>query len=269
MQTRPPGRSLTLAIAFLLAFAAADGQAQPVRINFEGLSGMSYVSGTPVPASARLSNQLDTTYGAIFSSDGAAPYVAVVTLGAGHATSGTNGIAPVTNDGVSYRTPLRVTFVLPYAPSVPAVTDFVSIRGDLQATGQAPVTLRAFSIDGALLGSVSRVDSQPVILSVTNAGIHSILVSELDTVAYDDLRFSLPTPPTPAHPVEVGIALACVQVSWSSRINQQYQVQYSSALTSNSWVNLGMPVAGNGTTNTLIDDVLGQARRFYRVVEVP
>ena len=68
--------------------------------------------------------------------------------------------------------------------------------------------------------------------------------------------------------VTVAIEVATVQVSWNSETNRQYQFQYSSALTSNTWVNLNAPVRGNGSNNVVIDSVSGQSRKFYRVVRL-
>jgi hypothetical protein len=58
-------------------------------------------------------------------------------------------------------------------------------------------------------------------------------------------------------------------ISWNSESNRQYQVQYSSLLTSNSWANLGSPVTATGTNSTLTDAGALQTRRFYRVVQIP
>jgi hypothetical protein len=56
-----------------------------------------------------------------------------------------------------------------------------------------------------------------------------------------------------------------VRVSWNSESNQQYQLQYSSTLTSNSWVNLNQPIQGNGSNTTVADPILTQGQRFYRI----
>ena len=73
-------------------------------IDFESMSAMSYLSGYPIPEAARLSNQLANTDGIIFSSG--APYVAVD----------------------------------PQNPELPAITDSVSVRGDLWADSGSNVT---------------------------------------------------------------------------------------------------------------------------------
>ena len=46
-----------------------------------------------------------------------------------------------------------------------------------------------------------------------------------------------------------------VEFCWNSVSNRNYQVQYRSALTTNTWTNLGSPVAGNGATNCIAHKV--------------
>lgn len=146
---------LALAAVTVLGWAAPPAKADTVT--FDSLSAMaSASSGTAVPASARLSDQL-LGLGVRFSSS--ADYVAVLNLGSGHATSGTNGIGGVNSNGqLSYGSPVRVSFFLPSDPSMPAVTDFVSIRGDLRPA-PGTITLQAFDINGNLLGSVTQQDT--------------------------------------------------------------------------------------------------------------
>jgi hypothetical protein len=62
------------------------------------------------------------------------------------------------------------------------------------------------------------------------------------------------------------IRVATVDVCWAGLTNQLYQVQYSSTLTTNTWVDLGNPMVGNGA-NCVTDAVRDIERRFYRVVD--
>jgi hypothetical protein len=57
-----------------------------------------------------------------------------------------------------------------------------------------------------------------------------------------------------------------VEIDWQSQTNRFYQVQYVTSVNSNSWLNLGDPILGNGSTNRLFDSILGQPRKFYRVL---
>lgn len=73
----------------------------------------------------------------------------------------------------------------------------------------------------------------------------------------------------PGPPPLLAIEVSQVRVCWSSETNTLYQVQYRSDLTSNLWTDLGAALPGTGTTICILDAVLGQERRFYRVVETP
>jgi len=67
-----------------------------------------------VPVAAQLSEQLLRSHGVVFTSESGMPYVAVVNLGLGHATSGTNGMGGVdAQNRLQYTTPVRANFFLP------------------------------------------------------------------------------------------------------------------------------------------------------------
>jgi hypothetical protein len=184
-------------------FVAGQARAELIVIDFEGLSAMTFISGNPIPPSARLSDAFLFTHGVKFSSG--SPYVAVVDLGVGHATSGTNGIGGSTPTGVltyDRQFPIVVSFFDPSDPSMPAVTDFVSVRGDLQGSGQS-ITLNAFDVDGNLIASFTTTDDGGATLSVSAPGIHSVqFLGTQDVVggvALDDLTFNRVTPAGPPH----------------------------------------------------------------------
>lgn len=58
-------------------------------------------------------------------------------------------------------------------------------------------------------------------------------------------------------------------ISWNSESNLQYQVQYSSLLTSNSWFNLGSSVTATSTNSNVTDLGATNLARFYRIVRLP
>ena len=208
--------------AVLSLLLAVSGYGQPVTVDFESFSGMSFFGGTPVPGSAQLSNHLLSSHGLLFSSDSASPFVAVVALGANHATSGINGIGGIDNSGrLSYGTALRIGFFMPSNPALPAATDFVSIRGDLIANGDHAVTLQAFDVNGGLLGSMTQIDSQPWTLSFAGAGIHSIHLSQApvaSSAAFDDLTFNpLVAVPEPSVVALLSIGAVAMAGSFCSR----------------------------------------------------
>jgi hypothetical protein len=142
-----------------LAFGAAT-TAAAIVIDFEGLPSMPVVAGAPIPDPAKLSDQFLASDGVSFSSG--APYVAVVELGPNHATSGVNGIAGSTPDGRLWYEPIypvRARFFFPADPSQLAVTDYISLRGDLEGDSGGTVTLNAYDPSGNLVGSVKVPDS--------------------------------------------------------------------------------------------------------------
>jgi len=182
----------------ILMFAAGQARAELMIIDFEGFGTMPFFDvQNPIPPHARLSDAFLFTHGVRFSSG--SPFVAVVDLGVGHATSGTNGIGGSTPTGVltyDRNFPIVVTFFEPSNPSSPAVTDFVSVRGDLHGEGQS-ITLNAFDVDGNLIVSFTTTNVDGVTLSVSAPGIHSVQfigTEDEHGVALDDLTFNSVTP---------------------------------------------------------------------------
>lgn len=166
-------------------------------ITFEGIPGvvaMSPANGTPVPLNARLSTELQASNGVSFSSIGG--YVAVANLGLGRAATPPNGIGGVDSSNLlNYNAPVVITFSMPGSPSTPAITDFVSIRGDLSATlGSA--TMEAFDVSGSLIGSAtSGVGAGGVMLSISIPNMHSVRLTQTQAdIAFDNLRFNALSP---------------------------------------------------------------------------
>ena len=66
------------------------------------------------------------------------------------------------------------------------------------------------------------------------------------------------------------IRVSEVEVCWNATSNRNYQVQYRPTITTNSWTDLGLPVAGKGSINCITDKVpVGRPQRFYRVITLP
>jgi hypothetical protein len=204
MQVRARARvRLWVLVAGLLVLVAQRASGDNVVIDFEEFYGMFSWAGEPIPEGARLSDQLADTYGVVFSSG--APYVAVVALPEGAAPSGTNAIGGATPDGIltyDRAWPVVFTFVDPENPTLPATTDFVSVRGDLWGDSGMDVILNAYDIDGHLVDSNQQYDSGGETLTVTGPAIHRVeFLGSYDTrgVALDDLTFSPVEHPVPVN----------------------------------------------------------------------
>jgi hypothetical protein len=91
------------------------------------------------------------------------------------------------------------------------------------------------------------------------------LDSSTQTVATDLLLDAVSVAAGPLATIEVSEVAIC----WVGSTNRTYQVQYASGLATNTWVNVGSPVQGTGTSTCVHDAVLGQERRFYHVVPLP
>jgi len=71
-------------------------------------------------------------------------------------------------------------------------------------------------------------------------------------------------------PSALSIRCSEVELCWQSATNVTYQVQYQSALTSGEWVDLGVPIVGDGSRKCVTDAIReGEPRRFYRTVAAP
>lgn len=174
----------------LLATALA---AQTTLVTFEepGLVAMSNSPGSAIPVASRLTNQLLASKGVLFSSTGG--YAGVVVHGA-NTPSVPNIIGGSRANGLlDYREPIEVRFFDPANPTVPAVTNWVQIRGDLSALGSGTVTMNIYGTSGLLLGSVTDTDNHPGVgprLTFAAAGIHRIVFSGTSgTVGFDNLEF--------------------------------------------------------------------------------
>ena len=182
----PTWRSALSTAGMLVVASTANAQ---TTVNFEGFVGMPNSPGSAVPAPSQLSTQLLAS-GVRFSS--LSDYIAVVVLGAGHATSGTLGIGGTTASGtLSYAAPIRVSFWDPANSATKGVTNFVQIRGDLIPIS-GTITMRVFDPLGALLATVTLPDGGGTTLTYNGANVHSVEITGTSaTVAFDDLQFGV------------------------------------------------------------------------------
>lgn len=78
----------------------------------------------------------------------------------------------------------------------------------------------------------------------------------------DDISFQILPSPSIAAGQDASHA---IQLSWTAYQGASYQPQYRTNLSTGSWINLGSPVAGTGSTVS-ITNAPGAAPRYYRVV---
>jgi hypothetical protein len=91
--------------------------------------------------------------------------------------------------------------------------------------------------------------------------VDSNLVFVGNDFALDDLSFSAVTNEV------AGIEIyPAVEIIWGSAPDAFYQVQYSTSLNTNRWVNLGQAVQSDASTTHVFDSTRGQPHKFYRVL---
>ena len=79
-------------------------------------------------------------------------------------------------------------------------------------------------------------------------------------------------PQHPLHPRHGLLSVRCSQMElcWPSTTNYTYQLQYKYAATTNRWLNLGIPIAGNGGNICVTDAIAAdQPQRLYRLYTLP
>ncbi len=170
----------------------------PTLINFDNLPAMVPGSGI-IPVADRLSNQL-ANEGVTFSTAMGADYVPVV--GPSDAVSPPNQIwLATTGNTLVLSLPYYavINFVDPSNPSVDAVTNFVSIRGDVNGSSNT-LTMEAFNVDGDLIGTDTQPDTGGETVSVSTPGIQSVHIimstpqGQVGGIGLDNLMFDPPVP---------------------------------------------------------------------------
>jgi hypothetical protein len=147
--------------------------------------------------------------------------------------------------------PTNAAAVFPYLPN---------------GTNFTPGLKQAFFIGDGLTGTGSGMKQSFVV----PAGATRLFLGSADTVGWSNNYGSFSVTVTVEAPPTLTIRVSQVEVCWNSLTNSNYQLQYQSDLTTNTWVDLGATVPGNGTTNCVTDTVvLGEPKKFYRIVVVP
>jgi len=89
----------------------------------------------------------------------------------------------------------------------------------------------------------------------------------LDSVGWDLLGAVPLVVPTPV--MQATLTGATVNLSWNSIPGGSYQVQYTTNLEQQSWVNLGGSITASASTTTTNDISPGDLQRFYRLQVLP
>jgi hypothetical protein len=188
---KSPASHIRLIGVLLVSGFIFQNSVNATTINFDDLPAMGSLGG-PVPSFAKLSNQLQATTGASFSTMGGAPFVGVTSFWGG-TTSAPNGIGGVTpiHQWLSYGYPISVTFSVPGSPLTPATTDFVSISGSEQYSSTGIIYLDAYDSLGVKIASTSKFNTTSTVLSLSAPGISSVtFYSSNGGVSFDDLKFT-------------------------------------------------------------------------------
>ena len=209
-----PGRVATIVALFFLS-TTAQTFSTSILLNFEDIPGMPNAAGSPIPVASRLSDQYQSTAGVTFSSGSS--YVGVLYMNPGDAPSGSNVVGGSTLSGnLTYdgAFPIVATFSVPGSPSIPAVTDFVSLRVDQFFAAVRTLTLNAYDINGVLIATYTAPDFYGPTLQVSAPGIHSVQfigTIDADGAAMDDFMFNsvvaVPEPSTISLTIIGGAAL--------------------------------------------------------------
>ena len=158
--------------------------------------------------------------------------------------------------------------------SVATNTAYIFSAWAAPANGSNPAGL-IFSVNGSQVGGTLNLTNTPgvwqhffAVWSSGNATNATLRITDNNSVALgndfalDDLAFTVAPTNT------VLTIYTAVEINWTSQLNHTYQPQFSTVLAPNSWSNLGPPIQGNGTNNSVFDSTRGQPVKFYRVLTV-
>jgi hypothetical protein len=85
------------------------------------------------------------------------------------------------------------------------------------------------------------------------------------TFFIDDVSVTGTNTPPPQPSASIYTA---VELDWMAISNATYQVQWSPDVASTNWTNLGLSVAGTGTSITIFDSTRNSSKKFYRVLRL-
>lgn len=152
--------------------------------------------------------------------------------------------------------------------SIPDVTDFFSVRGDTVPDGTGG-TLRAYDVNGQLLGEQTIGNVAGDMFSFSVPGIHRVTFTGSGTIGLDDVTFD-PVISTNVSSSFQATIYPAVEIAWMTVAGQNYQVISTPSLVSPvTWTNFGTPIQGDGTEKSVFDKARNGDNHFYRILKVP
>ncbi|MCC6231133.1 MAG: hypothetical protein IT580_00710 [Verrucomicrobiales bacterium] len=149
------------------------------------------------------------------------------------------------------------TWALKFESQSPPILYF-SVNGKQQGTFYVlPVTPSGWQAFGVTWNSATSNTALLEMRLQSTAGVGN-------NIAVDDIAFirSSDVPATQA------TAFTAVQIGWLSYPGSTYQVQWSPEVDTETWIDLGNRLVGNGVTNYVCDPLGAHTRRYYQVLRV-
>lgn len=182
--------------------------------------------------------------------------------------SGLNGSRTGSYDVYGWMEDSGGPFNLEGSPTSGGYLALTAVGGWFHATTATNLIVSATSFS-APFGSVRLTSTNFTFLGIINPEgfSHFYLTTTRGNWWADDFTFGVVPKPECPPPPPVSIRASQVEVCWPSVSNVAYQVQYSSALTTNTWVRLFNAVVAKGTQSCITDNVVpGSPARIYRIV---
>ncbi|HEX9045626.1 MAG TPA: hypothetical protein VF988_01250, partial [Verrucomicrobiae bacterium] len=116
-----------------------------------------------------------------------------------------------------------------------------------------------------VVNDVSVTDDHPNTFAFDAATIYGdgTVSGTYDTTLFQVDNFSVPAVQS------VTNSGGMIQFAWNTQSNLTYQVQCTTNLAQDKWVNFGGAVAATGSTASMADDVAATVQKFYRIILLP
>jgi hypothetical protein len=144
-----------------------------------------------------------------------------------------------------------------------------NVSFSVAASGFAPITYQWVFNGSNLLTEATNADLLLSNAQSAEVGSYTVALSNLfGSVTSFPATLSLSAPPPVFEDGSLKSANGTFSFTWTAATGISYQVQYTSNLAQNIWVNLGTPVTASGGTATA-SDAMTNSHRYYRIVVPP